>query len=175
MNLIVHVRYIYHHGLAVLVHLLFDGEAAEVLCFVVGNLLTVHGEGLREVAEAIEETDSTHINIGVGSLLDVVTGEDTETAGVDLQRLVQAILHAEVCYAGTVCAGLDIHVSTELIIDVIHLLDDGLVLSELGELLVVQAFEHEHRILSTLLIEDGVEMCEKTTGAVIPSPPHIVG
>ena len=63
MNLIVGVRNIDHHRIAVLVKLTLDGQRTEVLCLVVSNLLTVHRQTLREVAETIQETHSTHIDI----------------------------------------------------------------------------------------------------------------
>ena len=79
VNLIVHVRHVDNHWLAVLVEHALYRERVEVLCVVLGNLLTVHRESLLEVAIAIEETYTAHVNVGVGSLLHVVAGEHTET------------------------------------------------------------------------------------------------
>ena len=54
------VRNFENHGLTILVHHLIDGELIEVLGLVVGDLLTIDREGLREVAVAVEEADSGH-------------------------------------------------------------------------------------------------------------------
>ena len=113
MDVVVEIGNIDDHRCAVLVHLLLDGERAKVLCLVVGNLLAIHCEALCEVAVAIEETNGTHIDIGVGCFLDVVAGKHTQTAAVDLQGRVDAVLHAEVGYRGTCVVGLHIHILTE--------------------------------------------------------------
>ena len=96
MHIIVEVRHIDHQRITVLVELTLHGQATEVLGFVVGHLLSVHCQTLGEVAVAIQETDGTHIDVGVGSLLHVVTGQHTQTTGIDLQGRVDTILHAEV-------------------------------------------------------------------------------
>ena len=98
MHLIVVIRYIDYHWVTVLVELALNGQAVEVLCLVVGNLLSIHRETLCEVSETIEETDSAHINIRVRSLLYIVTSKHTQTTTVNLQGRVDTILHAEVSY-----------------------------------------------------------------------------
>ena len=160
MNLEVHVGDINYHGLAAVVHLLY-GQADEVLSLVVGNLLTIHGEGLGEVAIAIEEAHCNHIYIRVGSLLDIVTSKNAKTTGVDLQDLVQTIFHAEISNAGAVLVRLYVHISAEFLIDIVHLLDDGLVLGEFFKTLEAETFKQHHRILAALLIEFGVEVCKE--------------
>ena len=131
MNLIVHVGYVDDKGLAVLVQLLLDGQAAEVLGLVVSDLLTVHRERLCEIAVAIEESDSHQVDIRVAGLLDLVAGEDAQAARVDLKHLVQTVFHAEVGHGGAIGAGLDVHVCAELLVGVIHALEDITVLREL--------------------------------------------
>ena len=80
-------RHFYNHRSAALVHNLLDGKLVEVLGFVVGNLLTVNAQRLSEVAETIEEADCGHGDAAVGCLLDVVSGENAKTTGVDLQAI----------------------------------------------------------------------------------------
>ena len=122
MNLIVHVRHIHDNLVAVLVHHALNRQRVEVLCIILGDLLTVHAQALCEVTVTIKEADTAHVNIAVGGLFHVVAGEHAKTAGVDLQHLVQAILHGEVGHRRTAAVGLDIHVSTELGIDILHFL-----------------------------------------------------
>ena len=90
------IGHIDYHRAAVLVTNLRDRQVVEVLCLVVGDLLTFGREGLCEISVAIEETDSRHIDIAVGSLLEVVTRQDTQTTGIDLQHAGQTILHREI-------------------------------------------------------------------------------
>ena len=85
-----------YHRTAVFFGHLLDGELVEVLGLVVGNLLTVHRECLREVAIAVEETDGRHIDVAVAGLFQIVAGQNTETARIYFQNVAQAIFHAEV-------------------------------------------------------------------------------
>ena len=85
MHIIVEVRHIDHQRIAILVELALHRQATEVLGFVVGHLLSVHRQTLGEVAVTIQETDGTHIDIGVRSLLHIVTCQHTQTTGIDLQ------------------------------------------------------------------------------------------
>ena len=56
---------IYDYLIAVGIEHALDGHAVEILSFVVGNLLTIHREGLCEVAITIEEAYGTHVYVGV--------------------------------------------------------------------------------------------------------------
>ena len=114
MHLIVHIWNVDDHRRAVLVHLLLNWQRTEVLCFVVGNLLSVHCQALCEIAIAIEEADGTHIDVGVGCFLHIVTGQHTEAAAVYLQGRVDAVLHAEVGNGGTLMVRLHIHILAEV-------------------------------------------------------------
>ena len=98
MNLVIHVRHIYDEMVAVGIELSLDRQRIEVLGLVVGNLLSVHRQTLGEVAETIEETYGAHVNIAVGSLLQVIAGKHTQTAGVNLQHLIETVLHAEISH-----------------------------------------------------------------------------
>ena len=93
MNLIVCVRHVNYEGIAVLVELAHEGKSIEVLCLILGNLLSVHAQRLCEIAETIEETDGAHVYIAVRSLLQIVTCEHSETSGINLQHVVQSVFH----------------------------------------------------------------------------------
>ena len=49
-----------NHRTARLLHNLLDGELVEVLGLVIGNLLAIHAECLREVAVTVKEADGRH-------------------------------------------------------------------------------------------------------------------
>ena len=74
------IGYFENNGVTVFIDNLFDGELVEVLGFVVGQLLAVHGEGLGEISIPIEETDGNHVDIAVTGLFEVVSGQYTQTA-----------------------------------------------------------------------------------------------
>ena len=63
IDMVVHVGHIDNQRIAILIHLAFDGQVTEVLRLVVGNLLAIHCQALREIAEAIQEADGTHIDV----------------------------------------------------------------------------------------------------------------
>ena len=173
--MIVDVGHVDDHRCAVFVHLLLNGKRAEVLCLVVGYLLSVHGEALREIAEAIQETYGTHIDVGVGSLFYVVAGQHAETAAIDFQGRMDAVLHAEVGYGGTFLVWLHVHVVAELRVNVVNALHQFLVLDNLGLAAEAQTFQQHDGIVLCIVIEFRVEVTEEVAYFVVPHPPHIVG
>ena len=96
MHLIVDIRHINDNLIAILVEHALDRQTVEILRVVTGNLLTIHAQGLREIAVTIEETDAAEIDVGVRGFLQVVTCQHTKTTRINLQHLVEAILHREV-------------------------------------------------------------------------------
>ena len=175
MHLIVGIGDVDDHRVAVLVELALNGQRTEVLRLVVGNLLSVHAQRLGEVAEAIEETDGAHVDVRVGSLLHVVTGEHTQTAAVDLQGRVDTILHAEVSHRGTLVVGLHIHVGTELGVHVLHALHQRLVLQDLLLAVKGQTLQQHHGIMFHIMVNLRVKVTEQVACLEVPYPPHIVG
>ena len=90
------IRYIYNQRIAVFIKLTDNGQGVEVLCIVVGNLLSFNGKTLLEVAIAIEETDGTHVDIRVGCFLHIVTCQHAKTSRVDFQHLIETVFHTEI-------------------------------------------------------------------------------
>ena len=174
VNLIVHVRNIDNQGIAIGIELTLHGERVEVLCFVVGYLLALHVQALSEIAETIQETDSTHVDIAVGGLFQIVAGKHAQTARIDLKNLVQAVLHAEISHGGTLGVGFHIHVLTEELIDVLHVFHDFLILHNLGLAVIAQTVQEKHGVVVHFLIKILVEAAPKLTGFEVPCPPHVV-
>ena len=79
MNKVIQIRNIHNHLITILVHYTFDRQLAEVLSFVVGNLLTIHRESLCKVTVTIQETDCAKVYIAVRSLFQVVAGKNAQT------------------------------------------------------------------------------------------------
>ena len=175
MNHKVGVGYVDNHLVAVLVEHALDRQTIEVLRLVVCNLLSVHGERLREVTKAIEETNGYHVYIAVGSFLEVVTSEDTQTARVDFEYMRETKLHAEVSNGSTLGIGLHVHIFAELAVDLVHAGDDILILRELDETVVIHAAEQLDGVAVDLAPKLLVEAREEFKCLGIPRPPKVVG
>ena len=170
---VVQIGYVNHQVLSVLIEHLVDGQLSEVLGLVVGNLLSVHRQRLREVSIAVEETDGAEVDIAVGGFFQVVACQHAQTAGIDFQHMVQPVLHAEVGYRRTFRIRFYIHIGAELCIDVVHAAQDGLVGRQGFEFLVAHAFEQEDGVLSHFLPQGGIEVTEQFGGFIVPRPPNV--
>ena len=97
INSVIRERHFYNLLFPVFVEHFLNRQVFEILGFIVGYLLAVHGKALVEITVTIQETDSTHVNVRVGSLLDVIACQYTQAARIYLQYVRKTVLHAEVC------------------------------------------------------------------------------
>ena len=164
-----------HQGGATVVTHQRKGEILEVLSLVLCYLLSVGGNLLVEVAVAVEEADAHHIGTEVTRLLDVVTGEDAETAGVDLQDIGDAILHTEVGDRGEVVPLRLIHIGPEAAVDLREPLEEVLILCQLCDTTLREGVEDVDRIPLGVVPDHRVEIPEEKTSRCIPHPPEIIG
>ena len=171
---IVAVRYINNNLIAILIELTLNRKRVEILCIVLSNLLAVHRKTLCEVTKAIEETYSTEVYVRVRSLLNVVACQDTKTTRINLQSLIQTKLHTEVSNRSTLLVRLNVHISTELLIDIIHLLHQLFVLYDSFLTVIAKTLKELDWIMSNLFIEFLIKSFEHVACFVIPCPPHIV-
>ena len=167
-----HINY---YLLALAVEHALDGHTVEVLRLILCNLLSVHREGLSKVAITIEETDGSHINVGVRSLLHIVARQNTKTTGIDLDVVVHTILHAEVCHTGTIRTLRLVHVLAEHLIDTIHACHEFLVSAHHLQTLVADAVEEFHRVLLHLGPDFRIKALEEFECLLIPAEPKVVG
>ena len=128
MHIVIQVRNVDDDLLAILIQHAVDGQLTEVLSLIVGNLLTVHGQSLREIAVTVEEAHATHVDVAVRSLFQVVAGQYAQTTGIYFEHMRQAILHAEVGYRRTLLVGLHIHIVAELGVDSIQTAQDDFII-----------------------------------------------
>ena len=98
MYVIIHIRHIYYQRFAVCIRHAVNRELSEVLCLVIGNLLSVHRQGLCKVTIAIQETYCTQIYITVRSFFQIVAGQYTQTTGIYFKNMIQTIFHAKVSH-----------------------------------------------------------------------------
>ena len=80
MDCIIVIGHINDNLIAVGIEFAFDRQCGEHLGLVVGNLLSVHREGLSEVAIAIEEAHGAEVDVGVAGFLHIVAGQNAKTA-----------------------------------------------------------------------------------------------
>ena len=85
MNKIIKIRNVNYQRLTIGIHYTFDRKLTEVLCFVVGNLLSIHRQRLSKVAVTVQETYCTKIYIAVRSFFQVVASQYTQTTGIYFQ------------------------------------------------------------------------------------------
>ena len=149
MYIIIQIRNIHHQRLTIRIHHTVDRKLAEVLRFVVGNLLPIHRQRLSKVTVTIQETYRTKIYIAVRSFFQVVTGQYTQTTGIYFQDAAQTIFHAEISYRRTVFIRLHIHVISEFCINIIHSPQNHLVFCQRFQLLIAHTFQQQHRVLAT--------------------------
>ena len=97
INSVIWERHFYNLLFPVFVEHFLNRQVFEILGFIVGYLLAVHGKALVEITVTIQETDSTHVNVRVGSLLDVIACQYTQAARIYLQYVRKTVFHAEVC------------------------------------------------------------------------------
>ena len=146
-------------------------------------LPAVRGQRLPEVAGAVVQADADQRQAQIGGGLEVVAGQDAQTAGVDRQHLGDAELHREVADAG----------GQRLIVGLLQLLVPerlGQVVVEFGgqrvkpgqEFRILGQFvetlrgdraQHSDRIAATARPLAGVDALEQVLGGGVPRPPQI--
>ncbi|GAA2779686.1 hypothetical protein GCM10019017_25690 [Streptomyces showdoensis] len=154
-----------------------DGQLAGVEDGVVLLLPAVAGEGLAEVAVAVEQSDADERDAEVAGGLEVVAGEDAEAAGVLGQGGGDAELGREVRDRGGRFAGLPL-VPAGLVEVVVEVLGGGpqpglevLVGGERGEASGVDGAEHADGV--AVAVPERVEGVEELAGGVVPGPAQV--
>ena len=142
------IRHLENHLLSIFINHWFNGKVIEILRLVIGYLLSIHREGLGEIAIAIKETNSGHIDAAVTCLLDIVTGEDTQATRVYLESVAQSILHAEIGHRGDILAHGLAHIFLEVIIDSVDFCHKLFVFAKLLKLRGRHLIEHHHGVLT---------------------------
>ena len=174
MYVAIGIRNIHYHRRTVGVLHLRNRQVAEVLCLVVSDLLSLGREGLGKIAITIEETDSRHVDVAVAGFLQVVTGQDAQTAGIDLHHLAQTVLHREIGDARFLRIFGLIHISAEIGIHLIQLLHEYFVLAQGLHLLVAQDVEQHDRIRLSAMPLVQINTAEEILCLMIPYPPKVV-
>ena len=164
---------LYRHPVAHVVTHGRDGQLEEVLRLVRSHLTALRRELLREVSVTVEKAHGHHRVVLVRSLLEVVAGEDTQTARVDLQRRVQAVLHREVCDLGACRIGLLGHVLLELRAHRIQTRKELAVLLQLVYTLDREFVDQGYGVTLYLVPEFGVDALEQVARILRPAPPQV--
>ena len=159
---------------AIGVHHRHGRDLQEVLGVVVGDLVALAGDDLGEVAEPVEEAHGDEVHVHVGGLLQVVAGQDAETARIDLQGGIQTVFHAEVGNGRVGALGLLGHVGVEFGQDGVHLLDEGVIVGELMEPLDAHRVQQGQRIVAGGMPDLGIDGVEELFGTLVPAPPQVL-
>ena len=133
----------------------------EVLGIVAGDLLALAGDGLGEVAVSVEKTDSDKVDVHVRSLLQIVSRQKAETSGIDLERSVKAVFHAEICHEGILALRFESHIFIEFIQDRLEIAEENLVLGQRLEFLERNNVKQSNGIMVRLLPDFRVDRFEK--------------
>ena len=153
---------------AVLVDFTLQRKFAESLRFVFCELLSLHRERLSEIAISVQETNRTEIDVRVRRLFQIVARKNAQTAGVDLQRVVKTVFHAKIRHGRAIAVGLNIHISTEISINLLHALDDSGILRQFLQLLVIHPLQEKNRILLYFLPQISIHILEKLRHFIVP-------
>ena len=120
----------------------------EVLCVILGNLRSLCGENLCEIAVAVEKSHSNEVHVHVRGLLEVVAGEYAEAAGINLQRRVKTVFHTEIRYRRVRPLRLQPHIFVKLSFHSFKLSKELDVRAEFLEFFEAHAVKQRNRVLS---------------------------
>ena len=137
-------------------------------------MLTFRTQSLGEITVAIEETDSGHIYVAIRCLFDIVARQDTQTTRVDLQHVGQTILHREICDSRFFLVFRRVHVSAELIVNLVQFLHELRILAQLYHAVVTQDVHQNNRVRVCAMPCLGVDVAEQILCIRVPTPPYIV-
>ena len=137
---VIQIGNVHNNLVAVFIQYTVNRQLAEVLGFVVGNLLAVHSQCLSKITVTIQETDSAQVYITVRSLFQIVAGKYTQTTGIYLKYMIQTVLHAEICNRRTIAIRFHIHIIAELGIYIFHSTQNHFIFSECFELSIAHTF-----------------------------------
>ncbi len=158
-----------------------ERQAGQVVVGVVVLLVAVRVDRLAEVALAVEQPDTEERQGHVAGRLHVIAGQDPEAARVDPQRLVDAVLGAEVGdRAGELVAVPAVepvaravrHVAIELGQDVVVLGQELLVVEEPGPL---RGTADDRDGVAVARPRRPVDKAPQVPGSRIPCPAEVVG
>ena len=135
-----------HDRFSVFIGHLRQRQQIEVLGFIVGYLLSVHGQCLCKVSITIKETDRAHVDVVVTRFFQIVACQDTQATGIDFQDIGQTILHAEVGYGRLGFIRLHIDISPETSIHLLDFSHQFRISQDFFDTLEREALEQLHRV-----------------------------
>lgn len=161
-----------------------DGQLRGVVEPVVLLLPAAAVQRLGEVAPLVEQADGDQRHAQVRGGLQVVTGEDAETAGVDRQGRGDPELHGEVGDRGALAAALrprggplepaaGVEVGAQVADLGAHLGEEGLIAGDLGQTAGGHLREHRDGVLTA--VDEGlrIEGAEQIGGLSTPGPAQV--
>ena len=150
-----------------------DRQFREVLRLIARLLVACGREALREVAVPVKQPHGDHRYVFVAGLLEVVAREDAEAAGIDFQRAVDAVFHAEIADLRPFRIFFLGHVGFELLVGGVHLREENLVFLELQQARIVQLVEEVDRVLFAGYPQVVIDVLPHFVGLGVPRPPEV--
>ena len=123
----------------------------EVLGIVFRNLCSLSGKHLGEIAVTVEKADSHKVHIHIRGLLEVVSCENTQTAGVNLEGSVKTVLHTEICHGRILALSFQRHILVKLRLDLAQTAEEFVILAECLEFLEANPVQKSNRVLTAAL------------------------
>ena len=160
-----------------------DRDRAEVVARVEDTHLAVELDLLPVVAVSPEHADAHQRHTEVGGRTQVVAGEHAQAAGVQRERFVQPVLHAEVRDQHvlrrprglTPEPGLGPEVGAESGLDAIDRGVEGVVGIQCRATHIIELLEHRHGVVPGEFPQVRVHGLKKVPSLRIPRPPEVVG
>ena len=146
----------------------------EVLCGVVSDLIALRGKSLRKITVPVKQTYRHQIHVHIGSFLQIVAGQYTQTTGINLQRGVQSILHTEICHRRLRALVLFLHIGIELVDYTVHSGEEILILCKLVISLKAYFIQNFHRVMPRFMPQFCINALEKSFRVIIPAPPQVL-
>ena len=151
------------------------GEVFDFVELIVFLLPAVVVEFLFEVALVVEEADAAEIDADVGGGLEVIAGEDAETAAVEFDAFVEAELEGEVGDEPVEPEGIGSGAFAEAGFEASELGLEADVFGEGFEGGAGDPAEEFERAAGAIAPESGVDAAEELLGFGVPAPPCVAG
>ena len=166
-----------------------NGQGGKIVFRVQGYLAAVHVQRLPEIAVAVQQAHGYQRDVLVTGRFKVITGQNSQSAGVDGKTFVQAVFRGKMRNGP---GGVDQrtllarggkgqfarrngHVGVEIGHDLFIAVQVGLACGQCGQCITVRLFDHAHGVVSAFVPRFGIEIPEQGYGLRMPAPPQVIG
>ncbi len=145
----------------------------KVLGDVLGHLVALRGKFLAEISVAVQKADGREVHVHIRSLLQIVSRQNSQTAGIYLEGCVQTVFHTEICDGRLLPFRLLGHIGIEILYNAVHTRYEVLVPGQFIISFKTYLVQNFHRIMAGLMPQVSVNALEQGLGLIIPAPPEV--